>query len=155
MRLPTLPFLLMLAFVATLIIGCGQVREPEFRAIENVRVSRFGLNETDLTLDLNYYNPNKSGLQLKNATGGVWIDSSFLGNFVMDSVVRIPAQADFRLPVKLKVDMRRILKNSILALFSKDVLLKIEGKARIGKAGFYINYPIRYEGRHNVEELLR
>jgi len=155
MRNTQIKFLLLAICISSLFAGCGPIKEPEFKGIENTRLNRLGLDETGFTLDLIYFNPNHSGLRLKYAEGGVWIDNNFLGRFLVDTLVRIPASADFRLPVKLNVDMSRVLKNSILVLFSKDVLLKIEGTARLGKAGLYINYAILYEGRHKIDELLR
>ena len=73
----------------------------------------------------------------------------------MDTLILIPAKADFRLPVKLELEMKSVLKNSLAVFLKNEVMLKIEGQARIGKAGFYVNYPVRYEGKQNISGLLK
>lgn len=141
--------------LALFLLSCGQVKEPDFKGIENVRITKFGLSESSLTLDLYYFNPNNTRLKLKSAEGEAWIENNYLGSFSMDTLIHIPAKGDFRLPVKLQVDMGKIFKNSLLTFLSKEVTIKVEGKARVGKGFIYINYPIRYEGKQNLEKLLK
>ena len=142
-------------FPAVFLFSCGQIKEPDFKGIENVRVNKAGLKESVLLLDLHYFNPNKTRVKLKSAEGDAWIEDNFLGHFTMDSLIHVPAIGDFRVPVKLQVDMSKIIKNSLMALLGKKVMIKIKGKARVGKGFVYINYPIRYEGKQDLGELLR
>ncbi len=135
--------------------SCGPLKEPDFREIENVHITKFGLTESSLTLDIHYFNDNKFRLKLKNAEGDAWLENNFLGHFSMDTLIHIPAKGDFTIPIKLKVDMGKILKNSLLTLLAKEVKIRVEGKARVGKGLIYINYPIRYEGMQNLEKLLK
>ena len=135
--------------------SCRSLKEPDFRSIENIRVSRFGLNESTLTLDLHYFNPNKTKLKLKEAEGDAWLNGTLLGHFIIDTLVSIPANGDFSLPVKLQIDMSKVFKNSLTAFLSNEVTVKVEGKARVGKGGIYIRYPIRYEGKQNLDKLIR
>ncbi len=154
MKIRPLFFFLCLA-PALFFISCGQVKEPDFKDIENVHITTLGLAKSSLTLDLHYFNPNKFRVKLKSAEGDAWIENNFLGHFSMDTLIHIPANGDFRLPVKLQVDMSKLLKNSLVALLAKEVTVKVEGKARLGKGLIYINYPIRYEGKQNLGELLK
>jgi len=135
--------------------SCGTIQEPDLRGIENLRISRLGAKESNLTLDLHYFNPNKTRLKLKKAEGDAWMDDNFLGHFIVDTLVFIPANNDFRLPVKLNVDMSHLLKNSLTAFLNKEVLIRIEGNARLGKSFLFINYPIHYEGQQDLGELLK
>ena len=108
-----------------------------------------------MALDLYYYNPNRSKLKLKRAEGEAWVDSSYLGHFTVDSLVTISPLSEFRIPVNLKVDMSRIMLNSMSILSNKEVLIRIKGTARVGKSGIFVNYPMEYEGKQNIGELLR
>ena len=78
-----------------------------------------------------------------------------LGHFTIDTMIQVPANGDFWLPVKLQLDMNKILKNSLVALLAKEVTIKVEGKARVGKGPVFINYPIRYEGKQTLEKLMK
>ena len=148
-------FLVFALALLLLLSSCGSLKEPEFRSIENVRVTRLGTKESSLALDLQYYNPNKSGLKLKEAEGDAWLDGNLLGHFTIDTLINIPPVADFSLPVKLQLDMSQVLKNSLLTFLNPEVMIKVEGKAKVGKGGFYIRYPLRYEGKQDISKLLR
>ena len=146
---------ILLAFLATALLSCSSMKEPDFRSIENIQFTTTGIGASALSADLTYFNPNNSKLKLKKAEGDAYIDGNLLGHFVIDSLIHIPANADFKLPVKLAIDMKYILKNSLAAYLNKEVMVKVEGKARVGKGFIFINYPIHYEGKQNLAELLR
>jgi LEA14-like dessication related protein len=135
--------------------SCGKLREPEFKGLEDLRTNKLGLKNSTLSLRLRYFNPNNTSLKLKNADGKVWIDGNFLGTFFIDSSVQILPRAEFRLPVEIDLEMKNILKNSITAFLKNEVTLKIIGLARVGKAGIFINYPVNYEGKQFLNELVK
>jgi LEA14-like dessication related protein len=143
------------SLLSAFIISCKGLKEPAFRGIENVKVSRLGLQESTLTLDLHYFNPNKSTLKLKNAEGDAWLDGSLLGHFTIDTLIKIPANADFRMPVTLQMNMKKLVQNSAALLLKDEVTLKVEGKAKVGKGAVFINYPIRYEGKQRTDSLMK
>jgi LEA14-like dessication related protein len=143
--------LIFLMFVS----ACGKFKEPEFRGIENIQTEKVGLSGTTLKMDLIYFNPNPSRITLKKAEGNAWLDGNALGQFSIDSAIRIEPKSSFRLPARLQLDMKNVLRNSVSALFNDELILKIEGKAKVGKSGIYINYPIKYEGKHDISGLLK
>jgi LEA14-like dessication related protein len=123
--------------------------------IESINVSSLGMNESVLEINLTYFNPNNFQAKLKDASGNTWLDGKLLGQFRVDSLTQIPANANFRLPITLQVDMKSFLNSSLLTLLKKDVVVKIEGNAKIGKAGIFINFPIKSEWNQNLAELLQ
>ena len=149
----TIPTLLVV--VLQLLASCHSLKEPEFREVENIRLVSLDKSGSVLAMEIRYFNPNPTRVKLKEAKGSVWLDGNFLGNFTIDTLVSIPANGEFLLPVTLEVEMKKLLQNSLTALLKKEVLLKIEGNARLGKGIIYINYPIRYEGMQNLEKLLK
>ena len=147
-------FLLCLSAVAFL-SSCKSVKDPELKGIEKVRIQRFGLKESSLSFDLLFFNPNNYRLKLKEANGNAWLDGNLLGHFTVDTLVHIPAQGDFRLPVQLKMDMSHFVENISAAFMDKQVVLKVDGMAKAGKGFVFINYPIKYDGKQNLRELLK
>jgi LEA14-like dessication related protein len=142
-------------FFGFFLSSCGSLKEPKLLGIENVRVSRFGLKESSLTLSLHYFNPNNKRLKIKKVEGDAWLDGNLLGHFSIDSLVRIPSLGDFRLPVELKIDMSHFIENISAAIMDKQVTLKVHGMAKAGKGFIFINYPIHYEGKQKLSELLK
>jgi len=149
-KLSTIAIALLLIFSS-----CKSIKSPEFRGIENVKLSHVGLNESTLQLDLHYYNPNKSKLKLKNAEGDAFIENNLLGHFVVDTLINIPGKDDFRMPVTLQINMKKMLQNSALLLLKNEVTLRVDGKAKVGKGGIFINYPIHYEGKQKTDSLTK
>jgi len=150
------PVLFLLIFIIVGVLSsCGSIKDPEFQSIENIKLGKLGLSESTLNLDIVYSNPNNTRLKLKSAEGEAWLDYNFLGHFTVDTLIKIPANDLFRLPVKLKIDMSKIVQSSVLAFLNPEVLIKVIGKARVGKGFVYINYPIKYEGKQNLRQLLK
>ena len=50
------------------------------------------------------------------------------------------------MPMQLEVDMKNLLKNSFQSLLGKEVLVKITGTVKLGKANVYKTFPVNYEG---------
>jgi LEA14-like dessication related protein len=135
------------------LFSCGKMKDPVFKGIENVKMDGIGMQESFVTLDIRYLNPNSFAGKLKNAEGDAWVDSVFLGHFFVDSLVNIPANQDFLVPVKLKVDMKQMLRHSLTAFMKEEVLLRISGKAKAGRSGVFRNFSLNYSGKQNLQEL--
>ena len=145
----------LLFLVPLVLLACGKLEEPELKRIENPRVQTIGSNESLLVIDLLYYNPNKSRIQFKSASGNAWLEDRPLGAFTIDTTLTIEPKSDFTLPVRLKIDMSTLLRNSASLLLKNEVLVRIEGTARVGKGGIFIRYPLKYEGKHDLVKILR
>lgn len=141
-----------MSVIAVSLVSCRKFKDPVFYGIENVKVGRVGGSSSEVTLDMRYLNPNSSGAEIRSAEGDAWMDTTFLGHFVVDSTVRVPANAEFLVPVKLRVDMKKLLRNSLTALLNPEVMIRLEGSARVGRSGFFKNIPIRYQGKQDISK---
>ena len=138
-----------------LLSSCAKLEEPVFNHIDNLKAGTLGLKSSLMTFDMHYYNPNNRKARLKSAEGEAWMDSSYIGHFHIDTIVDIPAKANFILPVKLDVDMKYLLNYSLFGFRNEEVVVRVKGKARVGKGRFYKNIPVDYEGRQNLKELFK
>ena len=128
------------------------VQEPEYRDIQNVRLVKVGLLQTTAGVDLVYYNPNNFGIQLANARGDVYIDGDYLGHFELDDKVQVSKRSEFVMPVVFKLDNIGAIKNQKDIYKKKEALVKIQGYARVQKAGFSKEIPIAFERMENLEK---
>jgi LEA14-like dessication related protein len=146
---------LSLFFVAVIILSScksGDVKEPEFRDIRDVRLIELGVLQSTAGLDLIYYNPNSFGVTLSEARGDVYVDNAYLGRFGLEEKVQVGKRSEFVVPAIIKLDMIGAIKNQREILKKKDVLVRIEGVARVKKSGFSRDIPIRYESKQNIEK---
>jgi len=145
----------MLAPAIVLFSSCksGNVKEPEYRDIQNVRIKNVGLLQTTAALDLVYYNPNNFGVQLHDARGDVYIDNMYFGRFSIEDNVAVRKHEEFIVPAIIKLDNIGAIKNHREIWKKKSAVIRIEGFATLRKAGFNKQVPIKYEGTQDIERL--
>jgi LEA14-like dessication related protein len=126
-------------------LSCSSPKALEYRTYHNFSVQKLGFNNSTIKLDLEYYNPNNFGMQLKNSDLDIFIDGNLLGHSSFDTLIKIPRRDTFILPIKFDVDMQNIYKNAWNTLTGKEVLLRLTGKLKIGKANVFMSLPVNYE----------
>jgi LEA14-like dessication related protein len=114
-------------------------------------VINMGLAESTLGLEVKMYNPNKTRMQIKDADIDIFINEMKLGNSVLDSTIDIPRQDTFMIPIQVKVKTLSGATKLIQSLSDSAVNFKVSGKAKLGKAGVFVNYPLLYEGRQLIK----
>jgi LEA14-like dessication related protein len=138
------PKLLNLVLLLT-ILSCASPKALEYQTFRNFSIQKFGFNSSTIKLDLEYYNPNNYGMQLKNSDLDIFIDGNLLGHSSFDTLITIPRRDTFILPIKFDVDMQNIYKNAWNTLIGKEVLVRLTGKLKIGKANVFMSLPVNYE----------
>jgi len=142
--LVTLPFFLLSS-------TCSKVKELEYIAMKNTKLEKIAIHSGKINLDLEYYNPNNFGVDIKETFMEVYIDDNYLGVAEQKVKLKVPKQSNFLFPITIQFDPMKSL-----GLFAKTYLtkknsikLRIKGTTRIGKKGVYIKVPFNVED--NVE----
>jgi LEA14-like dessication related protein len=148
----TVVYLLAFCSIALLLLpGCARPVSPEYRGLENLRINTFGIGESAIAADLMYYNPNNFKMNLKSGEMSVYLNNRFLGKTILDTLTVIPPRDTFLIPISMKVDMKQVYSNAIDILLNNEVTIKLDGFARLGKAGISFNVPIKYEGKQKID----
>lgn len=140
-----LPFLSLALASLFMLSSCQSPKDLVYRDFKNLSVPKIGFGNTVLKVDLVYYNPNNFGLQLKTTELDIYVDNTYFGHSSQDFQVSIPKRAEFTLPIEVQVDMKNALKNVLGTLLGKEVLIRVEGKVKIGKANVFKSFPVNYE----------
>ena len=130
-------------------MSCSSPKALEYKTYHNFAIRDLGFTESTVSLDLEYYNPNNFGLQLKNTDLDIYIDGKMLGHSTSDSLIQIPRKKTFLLPVTFKVDMRNAFKNAWNTLSGKEVILRLSGKIKLGKGNVFMSLPVEYESKQS------
>jgi len=136
--------------IGMMLMSCSNPKNIEYKEVRNVQLQKFGIDETDMKLDLVYYNPNSFGMKLKKLDADIFVDRHFLGKISMDSLMDIPRKSTFIVPSTLAVDLKGFYKNAFNLILNPEVLLEVKGTSRIGKGRFFTTIPFSYEGRHKL-----
>ena len=126
--------------------SCQAPKDLVYRDFKNLKLEKVGFAATTLKVDLVYYNPNNFGLQLKYTDLDIYVNSNYLGHSSQDYQITIPRLAEFTMPLAIEVDMKNLLKNAFPTLLGKEVLIKVTGTVKLGKANVYKTFPVNYEG---------
>lgn len=138
-------FLCLVIFLATVILSCAAPKSLEYKTFHNFSIQQLGFNQSTISLELEYYNPNNFGMQLKSTDLDIFIDKNLLGHSTTDTLIKIPRRGTFMVPVKFNVDMRNAFKNAFNALTGKEIVIRLEGKIRAGKGNVFMSVPVKYE----------
>jgi LEA14-like dessication related protein len=138
---------LVFTFVIMAVLSCSSPKELEYIDFRNFAIQGLGFDKSAVSLDLEYYNPNNYGMQLRNTDLDIFINGNLLGHSSMDTTIRIPRKDTFNIPVKFDVDMQRLFKNAWSTLMGKEIVVKLTGKVRVGKANVFFNFAVNYESK--------
>jgi LEA14-like dessication related protein len=144
-----------LAVALVLFTSCSSVKnvqEPEYRDIQNIRIIDLGILQSTAGVDLVYYNPNSFGVQVSEARGDVYLDNAYLGRFSLAHKVQVGKRSEFVVPAVIKLDMIGAIKNQREIFKKKEAMIRIDGMARVTKAGFSRDIPIKFESMENLEK---
>lgn len=141
----------LLFFVLVLLFPADLFQEPTFVDARHFRLASIGLKTSTVKTDLYYFNPNGFALNLKTADLDVYLNNRYAGHSLLDTLVHVPAKDTFFVPVSVLVDMKNVFPNALTILMSDSIDVRVEGKIKVGKAGIYINVPVKYQEKHPIK----
>ena len=139
--------ILVIVLAVAVFAGCRKPQAFDYREVKNFRIDKLDLNQTFVSMDLVFFNPNNYGINLKKVNLDIYVDNNYIGKYLLDTTIKISKKSEFVLPSTVQVDMNGIFKNALNVLLGQEVVISIKGMTKAGKAGLYINVPIHYESR--------
>ncbi len=129
-------------------MSCSAPQGLIYTNYKNLEIEKFGFANSKIKFDLEYFNPNNFGLQLKRTELDIFINSNFLGHSFSDTLINIPRRDTFLIPIKFDVNMQNVFKNAFNTFTGNEVAIKVTGKLKLGKANVFMTMPVNYEGKH-------
>jgi LEA14-like dessication related protein len=134
--------------------GCRQPAPPEYLGFTDLQVSKLNMQESVVSANVHFYNPNHFNLQLKRAEMNIFLNDKLAEHYILDSTVNIPRLDSFYVPVSLKINLSGLMNNALQMLFSNRVKVNIDGKVKLKSSGLTFNRPFVYEGSQRLDSLL-
>jgi LEA14-like dessication related protein len=137
-------WILFLGLIAIL-VSCKKPQDFQFLGVRNFRLENPSLNGATVSADLAYYNPNKYGVKVKHVDAQIFANGNLVGTYTLDTLMQIPAKENFIFPARLEIkNMRPIFGSLASILANKEIVLRIAGKTKVGKGGFFVNIPFDF-----------
>ena len=137
-----------ISFLILALMSCSAPKGLVYTNYKNLEIERFGFSNSQVKLDLEYFNPNNFGLQVKRTELDIFINNNFLGHSFSDTLINIPRKDTFLLPIKFDVDMQNVFKNAFNSLAGNEISIKVTGRLKLGKANVFMSMPVNYEGKY-------
>ena len=128
-------------------MSCSSPKSLEYRDYHNFKIEKFGFDNSTVRFDIEYYNPNNFRMQLRNTDLDIFINGKLFGHSSTDTLISIPKRDTFSLPVQFDVKMQSLYQNALNTLLGKEVLVKVAGKIKVGKANVFLYFPVDYESK--------
>lgn len=148
-----LPGLLIIGIITALLPSCQKFTEPEYLGVDNLQVKSQGRSDTYLSADVIFYNPNRRNINFKSGDLDIYVENKKLGHTELDSLITVPRLDTFLIPVSIKIDMQNLIANALTLAMKDSVLVRLEGKVRVGRSGLFVTKPVRYETKEKLDLL--
>ena len=146
-----LPYCLLGMVLICFIAGCKKPQPLHYLDFQNFSVSDITKGQSDISAELKFYNPNSYRLRLKYAEMNFYLNDQYFGRSVLDTLMVIPKADTFLIPVVIKgVQLKKVIANGLGALITNEFAVRLDGQAKIGKAGIYFKFPLHYEGKQKL-----
>jgi len=124
---------LLLVTTTLLISACGDLTlvEPTIERVENVDIKEMNREKIDMEADLIINNPNGVALDLASADLDVIVDEIVIANIKQTVDATMPAKSEFKLPVKITMDLAKLYKENPLAALSKGLQIMSDKKLEV------------------------
>ncbi len=131
--------------------SCREIIAPEYVDVENMEINAGSLANTTLSANVKLYNPNKSNLTFKSGSLDIYVDNRLLGHTELDTTIYISRLDTFYIPVLVHVNLSNVIGNALSLALQDSVLLRLEGKMRVGRSGVFITRPVFYENKEKLQ----
>lgn len=118
---------------STLFISCNNLtlEDPTLERIEDVDIKEMSKDRIDMDAHLVINNPNGVALDLASADLNVLVDDIVIAHIKQTLDATMPAKAEFKLPVKITMDLAKLYKNDPLAALGKGLQIMSDKKLEV------------------------
>jgi LEA14-like dessication related protein len=132
------------------IISCSKPIQPTYLGYQNLRFGKVGAKNNVLMSDIKFYNPNKYTLNVKEAEMDVYFNDRLLGHTSISNKVSLPPMDTTFVPFTIEASATDILANAAQIYLNPNVRIRVQGNAKAGRGGFFVNVPINYQGTQRI-----
>jgi LEA14-like dessication related protein len=137
-------------FLLFFAISCSKPVQPTYLGYQNLRFGKVGAKNNVLMSDIKFYNPNKYALNVKQADMDVYFNDRFLGHTSMTNMVSLPPKDTTLVPFTIEASATDLLANAAQIYLNPNVRIKVQGNAKAGRGGIFVNIPIKYQGTQRI-----
>ncbi|MDZ7899911.1 MAG: LEA type 2 family protein [Arcicella sp.] len=136
--------------LSVFVIACSKPIQPTYLGYQNLRFGKVGTKSNVLMSDIKFYNPNKYALNVKQADMDVYFNDRLLGHTSMNEMVSLPPLDTTLIPFTIEASATDLLANAAQIYLNPNVKIRVQGNAKAGRGGVFVNIPINYQGTQRI-----
>ena len=140
-----LTYLLLVGLTA--ILSCQKPQGLKFTGFQDFDVKPLSLTNSKVSFGVGVFNPNKFDIRINHVEAGITLAGSNLGNYQMDSLITLPANQAFVLPIQLVVKNGSLISNMLSVISGDSLPYSLSGKVRAGRKIAMAEIPFSYSGQ--------
>ena len=129
--------------------GCSVKEKPIFIKVDAIKLLESNSRKITLTADALFKNPNDIGGHLNTEGVNVYVNDILMG-FVSAEEFKVPANKDFRVPLQIDIDPKKLFDKNpdgflgglLNSVINQSLSVKYEGVINFKTFGFTYKYPI-------------
>lgn len=131
-------------FISSLMVtSCeAQIKEIDYIGIAKTEFKSISFTKAEIKFYLEYFNPNKVGIDVKETDLQVFLNDKFLAVATQPEEIHVPKNSKFIFPVVAHFDPIKALGPSLGAVFTMDNKMYVKGSGKVGKGGLFIKIPV-------------
>ncbi len=141
--------LVAIVVASMMVLSCSNPQDLQYLDVKHIKIKEISMTP-EVELGVQFYNPNKSGMTMKDANIDLYINNEKVGKARLIESYDVPGLDTFILPVTMKTDLKSILPNALALLVNKEVEVQLKGTVKAGR-GVFVPIPIRYKGKQKLD----
>ena len=142
--------LLVATFFVLLCSACNTIKDIEYKGIKESKLQSLGIQKGTVKLVLQYYNPNKFGIQVKETQLEVYANDKYVGIAENPEECSVPKDAIFDFPIYVHFNPLKAI-GLVSLLNAPNVNIRVKGTAKAGKGGVWVRVPVDVTEQVNLK----
>jgi LEA14-like dessication related protein len=126
------------------------IKAPEYVGSKNLNLDALSLTGGAIKTDLEFNNINNFGISVKETDLKVYIENEYIADAQQINEIKVEANNTFLFPIIAKFNPTSLLPKILKWSGKKSLNYKIEGTAKVGKAGIFIRVPVQVNDVYNL-----
>lgn len=144
---------MLLVMVVLLFTCCKPFQSLEYRGLSNWDLKPRSLTESELSADVQLFNPNKHKVTVKRIEAEIMVNDQPWGTYFSDSLTTLSPQTLHAFPLKLKVKNSYLLTGGLSIAAGGSLPYRLKGKIKGTYRGITADVPFTYEGSFSDKDL--
>ena len=121
--------------------SCNSIKDIEYLGIKETKLQSIGLQKGTVRVVLQYHNPNKFGLDIKETQLEVYANGKYIGIAENPEKNKVPKLSNFDFPILVHFNPLKAI-GLVGLLNANKIKLRVKGTTKAGKGGVYIRVPV-------------